>query len=263
MRVGFVQFSPARYAVQANIEKIQALLDGMDFDLVVLPELANSGYLHDDPTALRGIGEKADGNGPFLGALTKIAKEHRACLVTGFSEISGERLYNSAAALSPTGILQVYRKTHLFSTEKLLFAPGDTGFHVFSFREVCIGMLICFDWIFPEAARTLSLKGAQLLAHPANLVLPWCQGAMLTRSLENAVFTITANRVGEESGQGQTLRFTGRSQVTDPTGMCLAQAGEEETTIKIVEINPRRALNKQLGPGNDLFADRQPRFYQL
>lgn len=124
-------------------------------------------------------------------------------------------------------------------------------------------MLICFDWIFPEAARTLSLKGAQLLAHPANLVLPWCQGAMLTRSLENAVFTITANRVGEESGQGQTLHFTGRSQVTDPTGMCLAQAGEEETTIKIVEINPRRALNKQLGPGNDLFADRQPRFYQL
>ncbi|MCZ2145688.1 MAG: hypothetical protein LC103_06600, partial [Anaerolineales bacterium] len=92
-------------------------------------------------------------------------------------------------------------------------------------------------------------------------VLPWCQSAMVTRSLENAVFSITANRIGQETGQGQSLVFTGRSQILTPKGDILAQAGVNEQALRIVDINPMLALDKRFGAGNDLWADRRPEHY--
>jgi predicted amidohydrolase len=84
---------------------------------------------------------------------------------------------------------------------------------------------------------------------------------MVTRSLENAVFSITANRVGQEIGQGQSLVFTGRSQILSPKGDVLAQTGENEQALCVVEINPMLALDKRFGGGNDLWADRRPEHY--
>jgi len=101
--------------------------------------------------------------------------------------------------------LGTYRKIHLFYKEKLYFAPGENPPKVFNVNGVNIGVMICFDWIFPETARTLSLQGAELIAHPANLVLPYCQNAMITRSIENRVFTATANRVGSELREDEQL----------------------------------------------------------
>jgi len=75
-------------------------------------------------------------------------------------------------------------------------------------------MMICFDWFFPESARTLALKGAQLILHPSNLVMPYCQDAMITRSIENRVFSITSNRIGREGG----YNFTGKSQIVSFDG---------------------------------------------
>ena len=123
--------------------------------------------------------------------------------------------------------------------------------------------MICFDWIFPEAARNLALQGAQVICHPANLVLPYCQAAMVTRSLENAVFSITANRTGSETTTQQSLHFTGSSQIIGPKGQKLASATEEGTNLKIVEVNPEQASDKFFTPQNNLFTDRRPDTYSL
>ncbi|HSN94397.1 MAG TPA: nitrilase-related carbon-nitrogen hydrolase, partial [Anaerolineaceae bacterium] len=223
---------------------------------------AITGYLQDDKKTLLLASETADASGEFLGGLIAIAKDHDACIVSGFSENDGTRLYNSAIAVDGGGVLNNYRKTHLFYKEKQLFKPGDSGFSVFGFKGVIIGTMICFDWFFPESARTLALKGAQIIAHPANLVLPWCQDAMVTRSLENRVFSITANRVGKEAGQGEELEFTGASQILDPFGKRLVQAVERSIQMAIVDIEPEKALNKRLNAYNDLFDDRKPSQYK-
>src|SRR5207244_10901716 len=98
-----------------------------------------------------------------------------------------------------------------------------------------VGLLICFDWRFPEVARALALMGADLLAHPSNLVFSNAQEAMRTRSLENRVFTVTANRTGTEARRGGTVRFTGRSQIVDPDGRVAARAGVRAAVARAVE----------------------------
>jgi len=261
--VGFAQFSPLRYHVEQNIASLKKLLAGVKADVLVLPELANSGYMYATPDELAPFAEEPDGHGPFLSALREIAGAIGGVIVTGFAEKSAGRLYNSAAAVDFAGVIQVYRKTHLFSDENDLFTPGDSGFGVFEYRQARIGMMVCFDWFFPEAARSLALKGAQIIAHPANLVLPYCQLGMVTRSLENVVFSITCNRYGVEQIGQKSLRFTGCSQVLDTKGNLLFQAPAEGDNVYCCEIDPAIANNKKINPHNDLFAGRRPDLYSL
>ena len=261
MQVGFLQFRPVRQDVNANITQILSLLDPLSFDLMVLPELANTGYMYESKDALARYSEPADGSGHFISALVSLCRKKQACILSGFAEISADALYNSAVAVSADGKIGHYRKVHLYNTEKSLFLPGDFGFPTFSYQGVKIGMMICFDWIFPEAARTLALSGAQIIAHPANLVTPYCQAAMITRSIENRVFTITANRYGTESLASEELTFTGNSQAISPTGVLLAKAEIAQDRVIIVDIDPLSALDKQFSENNHLFDDRKPRLY--
>jgi len=261
MRVGFVQFCPVRYDVARNIAMLEALIAGVQADLLVLPELANSGYMYEASESLAPYAEPGDGSGPFLAALRRLAAGIDGVIVTGFAEQATAGLYNSAAAVSAAGVVQVYRKTHLFADEKDPFLPGDTGFRVFEFRGVRIGTMICFDWLFPESARTLALLGAQIIAHPANLVLPFCQTAMVTRSLENSVYSVTCNRYGAEELNGKALTFTGASQLLDARGHQLLQAPVAGDYVAVHEIDPALADNKRVGTRNDLFADRRPEMY--
>jgi predicted amidohydrolase len=182
-------------------------------------------------------------------------------IISGFAEKSERGLYNSSAAVDRGGVIQVYRKTHLFAGELDLFLPGDSGFNVFEHKGARIGMMVCFDWFFPESARSLALNGAQIIAHPANLVLPYCQRSMVTRSLENVVFTMTTNRYGTEQLSDKTLRFTGSSQVLDPKGNLLIQAPEEGDCVKTCEIDPAAADNKIVAGRNHLLLDRRPELY--
>ena len=260
-KVGFVQFAPLRYDVAANVATVESLLLGVDADLVVLPELANSGYLYASPEALSPFSEPGDGSGPFLSALQRLAGRAGGVIVAGFSERAPEGLYNSAAAVGAAGVIQVYRKTHLFADEKLLFLPGDTGFRIFHHAGVRVGMMVCFDWFFPESARTLALRGAQIIAHPSNLVLPYCQTAMFARCLENRVFAATTNRYGTEELAEQRLTFTGASQIMTPRGERLRQAPIEGDYVAVVEIDPAAADDKHATAANDLFADRRPEMY--
>ncbi|MCB2202588.1 beta-ureidopropionase [bacterium] len=260
-RIALVQFNPVRNNVRKNIQRIQKLLRGIHADLIVLPELANTGYLYGSAESLLPMAEKRTGEGPYLSALKDLSQETKGLIVSGYTEKEEDKLYNSAIALSPNGILSNYRKIHLFDNEKALFKPGDSGFNVFEWKGVKIGMMICFDWIFPEAARTLALKGAQIIAHPANLVLPFCQNAMQTRSIENKVFTVTANRTGTEKLASTHLHFTGQSQITNPKGGIIFRGPENKATVHIAEIDPKAALYKAITERNDLIADRRPEYY--
>lgn len=122
--------------------------------------------------------------------------------------------------------------------------------------------MICFDWFYPEAARALALQGADIIAHPSNLVLPHCPESMVTRCLENRVFSITANRIGSEARGGkERLSFIGSSEVVDPRGRILHRAPREIEDLAIIEIDPAEARIKSLNPYNDLLRDRRPAFY--
>jgi predicted amidohydrolase len=260
-KAGFVQFCPVRYDVEQNISILKDILRGVKADLLVLPELANSGYMYAAPEDLAPYAEAGDGSGPFLAALQTLAAQTGGVIVAGFAERSENGLYNSAAAVNSTGVIQVYRKVHLFADEKALFLPGDGGFKIFEHRGVRIGMMVCFDWVFPEAARTLALKGAQIIAHPANLVLPFCQQAMVTRSLENAVFSLTANRYGPEELGEKKLLFTGGSQLLDTRGQRLLQAPTGGDCVDVGDIDPSAADDKLMTEKNHLFLDRRPEMY--
>jgi len=260
-KIGFAQFSPARCDVAANVAAVERLLQGVEADLLVLPELANSGYLYASPETLVPFSEPGDGSGPFLSVLRRLADRTGGVIAAGFSERAPEGLYNSAAAVGAAGVIQVYRKTHLFAGENLLFLPGNTGFRIFQHAGARIGMMVCFDWFFPESARTLALRGAQIIAHPSNLVLPYCQTAMFARCLENRVFAVTANRYGTEELTDQRLTFTGASQVMTPRGERLSQAPIEGDCAAVVEIDPAAADDKRVTAANDLFADRRPEMY--
>ena len=263
LKIALLQFSPQRKNIQANIKTIEKMLSGVQADLIALPELANSGYLYAKPEDLQPFSEPGDDTGIFLSALKQFSKKTGGLIIAGYAEKAHNRIYNSAAAVSSEGIVHNYRKIHLYGGEKNLFMPGDEPIIPFNWQGISIGMMICFDWFFPETARSLALQGAQIIAHPANLVLPYCQDAMVTRSIENRVFTITANRNGSEELGSQKLAFTGSSQMTDPTGKIIFRAPADIPVVHTVSINPSQASSKVINPKNDLFADRKTNLYSL
>jgi len=251
VKVGFFQFAPRFKDKEANLIQIERVLETTEFDLLVLPELSITGYAFGSRDELLPFAESIPG--PTTERL--ISRLGERILILGLAMVEDDNLYNVAVALTQQKI-HIYEKVHLFRKEKEIFTPGRTGFSVFDYCGFKIGLMICFDWIYPEAARSLALHGADIIAHPSNLVLPYCQDAMVTRSLENRVFIITANRIGVE----REYRFTGKSQITGPEGEVLIRVGEEEV-VKVIEIDPGRSREKRITPENDLFQDRRPELY--
>jgi predicted amidohydrolase len=207
---------------------VNALSDA-DADLIVLPELFSTGYQFASKQEVEALSEEIP-SGRTTQALAELSTGKNMYIVAGISEKSGDNFYNSAVITGPQGYIGTYRKTHLFFEEKLWFAPGDTGFRIWQTPIGRIGVMVCFDWYFPESCRTLALRGAQLIAHPSNLVLPHCPDAMVTRCLENRVYAVTANRTGTESRGGKRpLKYIGSSQVTSFDGSILH--GHQETMM--------------------------------
>ncbi len=265
MRAALLQYNPSYLDVEANLNESERLLEKVDADLVVLPELFASGYHFRSRDDLERVAEPASG-GPTSDRLVKWAGRREAVIVAGIPEVENGTFYNSALVVGPDGVIGLYRKVHLFYREKLFFGPGDVGFPVFDVatrdgQVYRLGVMICFDWYYPEAARALAIQGADVIAHPSNLVRQDCPRAMPIRALENHVFTITANRVGRETAHGEELRFIGRSMVCDPTGATLFSASGDETLAEIVEFDPYRARNRRITELNDLLRDRRPEAY--
>jgi len=265
MKTGFLQFKPEFGKPEHNAQKIYSSLIDRDFDLMVLPELANSGYLFSDFSELENTAEELSDkkiqNGIFSKTMFELCKKKNAYIVSGICEKSGEKFFNSSILYCPNGEYKVYRKIHLFDSEKKWFTPGDIPPEVHDIGKCKLGMMVCFDWIFPETARTLALKGAQIICHPSNLVMPYCQNAMFVRALENHVFTITANRIGKDVKDDGELYFTGESVILTPKGKYLARASEDKEECVVVEINPEEASDKNINSNNNLFEDRRSEFY--
>lgn len=258
MRLAIVQTNPLFGKVEANVHAAMELMRSTPADLYILPELFNTGYNFINPEELERVIEKTEG--PTFRALLGFVQRNSCYVAYGFAE-AADHIYNSAAILGPTGLLGLYRKVHLFDRESQFFKPGNLGFPVVELPFGKVGLMICFDWIYPEAARTLALKGAQLIAHPSNLVLPNCPDAMVTRCLENRVFAATADRVGSEDRGGVDLRFIGTSEVVSPEGEILARMGSNEVGVAVVSIDLHEADEKKINQHNNLLADRRPEQY--
>jgi predicted amidohydrolase len=261
-RIGFIQSLPDFGAADRNRERLDAQLGRIEADLLVLPELCHSGYVFRAASEVEALAESIP-DGPTSRLLADHARRRRMTIVAGICERAGSTYYNSAAVFSPGGNhAGTYRKVHLFKDEKLWFTPGDQPFTVIESSGLRIGVLVCFDWRFPEATRVLALAGAEVIAHPSNLVLPYCQEVMRARAIENRIFAVTANRVGADvRPDGAREVFTGRSQVVDPDGEVLVRADAEGEAEAAVDIDPAAARRKQINSRNDLFADRRPEFY--
>jgi len=241
-------------------------------DLYVLPELFATGYQFSTRAEVARLAEPVPA-GRTCRTLITFARRHRCAIVAGLPERAGRRLYNSAVVIGPKGYLGCYRKLHLFGEETRWFTPGKSAGNIWTIGTlgtggsggpVTIGVMVCFDWFFPETARRLALKGADLICHPANLVLPYCPEAMRTRSIENRLFTATANRVGTEARGGRApLTYIGRSQITDPRGRLRFRAAATGEAIGVVRIDPRQARDKRLNSYNDLWESRKPGAYKV
>jgi predicted amidohydrolase len=260
MKIGFMQFAPALADVRATMQKIDRLIgQAGGADLLVLPELCNSGYNFESAEQAWVSAEEIKG-GVFVAYLESLCRAHGFYLVSGLNERDGDRLYNSAVLVGPQGYVGRYRKLHLFMKEKDFFEPGDGGLPVFDLGPCRLGMLVCFDWIFPEAWRILALKGADVICHPSNLVLPGlAQRAVPIHALTNRVYVVTANRIGTERG----LTFTGLSTIANPRGEVQIQASPAGEEVCLADVDVRLARDKDITPRNNLLADRRPEVYTL
>ena len=261
----FVQTRPKFGKNLENIEHAIKLASKVKADLYVFPELCNTGYAFTSKEEARALSESLQ-TGPSVEALQSFSEKSESALVAGLAEASDGKVFNSAIVIDNGKPLGVYRKTHLFFREKLWFEPGDTGFKIFELERVgCkVGPIICFDWFFPEASREVAILGADVICHPANLVLPGkAQLGMLVRAFENRVFVITANRIGIENRSPEDkFRYTGKSQIVSPTMEKLATAKSNESVAKSARLDLELARKKKVTSMNDALADRRIEFYK-
>jgi len=250
MRVGFVQMNPKLLRVEENVDRALRFLERTRADLVVLPELFNTGYNFRSRSEVEKVAERVP-SGYTTQRLLDVSLDRNMTIVAGIAERRGTSFYNSAI-VARRGRAFTYRKVHLFFKEKKFFKSGNE-FKVFG----DLGVMICFDWFFPESARTLMLKGAKIIAHPSNLVLPFCPHAMRTRCIENRIFAITADRIGRE----RDLKFIGRSEILDTKGRILYSASSNREEVAVREIRLQEAANKRMTAMNDVIRDRRPEVY--
>lgn len=232
-------------------------------ELIIFPECALTGYCFTSLDEARPMAETIPG--PSTEKLAAAAQILECTVVVGLLESEGERIYNSAIVVGPGGLLGVHRKAHLPCLGiDWRTTPGDTPLQVFDTAHGRVGVNICFDVSFPEAARVLKLRGAQLLAIPTN----WPVGSDIwahtpnVRATENHFHVVAANRVGEERG----WRFAGHSKIVDFAGKVHAEAGEAEETILYAELDlPAADQNRVIRvPGvweYDRMAIRRPELY--
>lgn len=262
MILGIVQTHPVFGDITGNQIQIERLLGDRKADLWVMPELALTGY------EMRGRKESLElseelPTGPTANWLAQICRERNCHIIMGLVEREGKKVYNSSVFMGPNGMVARYRKVHLYDKEMERFDEGDIPFNVYDIGIARVGIMICFDWRFPEVMRTMALRGAQIIAHPSNLVLPFGQAAMVTRCFENNVFAATANRIGEEARDDRRVSFTGRSVIMGTQGELLASGAISATDVMTVEIDPKKADDKTINKYNDTFKTRRVEFYEM
>jgi predicted amidohydrolase len=228
MRLALLQARGTPGDVAANLAALREAASA-GADLVVTPEAFLTGY-DIGAEALRELA------GPLPQEVGAIAREHGVAIACGWVERDGDRVYNSATLFDATGAaILTHRKAHLYDFDRDAFAPGD-AFAVAEVGGLRVGLLICFDVEFPEAARALALAGAQLIVVPTSLMAPYdvvARTLVPARAAENQVFVAYCNRVGRE----RELDYVGLSCVIGPDGGELARAGAGPELV-VADVDP-------------------------
>lgn len=249
--------------------------------VILLPELFETWYFcqernYDSYELARSVEDN-----PAVLHFQEVAKELKVVLPISFFERDGNVTYNSIAMIDADGsVLGIYRKTHIpddhFYQEKFYFTPGNTGFKVWDTAYGKIGVGICWDQWFPEAARSMAIDGAQLLLYPTAIgsepiidcdSMPHWRRCMQGHAAANVVPVIAANRIGEErveptadnNQQTSALVFYGSSFITDETGAVLEDAGREEEKVILHSFDLDEIEKLKMSWG--LFRDRRPEMY--
>jgi len=261
VRAGVIQFDPKLGDLEGNLRRCAA---AAGCDLVVFPECALSGYMFGSAEEAARCAESIPGRSTDV--LAQACARLGLYCVVGVLERDAGLLRNTAVLIGPGGLVASYRKSHIACIGADCFTtPGGDEYVVHETPLGRIGIQICYDWRFPEITRVLALKGADLVAHPTNSPVASRDLADFiprTRAVENAVYFLTANRVGIEVG----TRFFGHSQIVDPSGRVLAEGDGEREALLVAEIDVELARQKTKEPGDGqyavrLFADRRPELY--
>jgi predicted amidohydrolase len=232
--------------------------------IIVLPELANSGYVFTDAAEARSLAEPVDGS--TVTGWSELARRLDVVLVGGFSELDPDgRVRNSAVVVDATGVRAVYRKAHLWDREKFVFTPGDAPPAVVDTAHGRIAVMICYDLEFPEWIRLAALQGAQLLCAPVNWPqLPRPEGERPSEIVRvqagaatNRIFIAVADRAGDERGVG----WVGGTVIVDPDGWPLRDLvlGREATVTATLDLDAAR--DKRISEHNHVHTDRRPELY--
>lgn len=271
--------------VQHNIKTAERLVRQaaeQGGQVILLPELFERQYFCQERRyEYYGFALPPEDN-PAVCVMQGLAKELELVMIVSFYEKAQNTLYNSAAVIDADGsLLGVYRKTHIpddhFYQEKFYFTPGDTGFTVWETRYGRIGVGICWDQWFPETARCLALKGADLILYPTAIgsePILECDSAghwrraMQGHAAANIVPVAAANRFGlekvepcqENAGQSSSLEFYGSSFIVDETGEILCQAGRSEEKVLCARFDFEKIRKERMEWG--LFRDRRPECYR-
>lgn len=269
-----------------NISKAKNMVKSaadMGANIVLLPELFENTYFcqerkYESYKLAMPVLENA-----AVHAMSALAKELHVVIPVSFYEKDGNGLFNSVAMIDADGsIMGVYRKTHIpddhFYQEKFYFTPGDTGFKVWNTAFCKIGIGICWDQWFPEAARCMALDGAELLLYPTAIgsepiletdSMPHWRRCMQGHSAANIMPVVAANRIGteevnpceENANQSSALMFYGSSFITDETGEILQSASRDKEEIILQEFDLDKIDENRLSWG--VFRDRRPECYRL
>lgn len=268
IRIAGVQMNIALGQPQTNVARMLAALReaaGAGAQLIVFPECAVSGYGFESAHAAREIAEPIDG--PSVRAIQDECRQRGVYAVVGMLEAArGDAFYNSCVFLAPDGPIASYRKTHLpFLGVDRFTTPGEGPLAAFDTPLGRMGMNICYDGVFPEVARALALDGAELMLLPTN----WPPGArgnsrhlVAARAMENRVFYLAVNRVGEEGG----FPFIGETKLCGLAGETIAELPHAHAGILYAEIQPALAREKKIVIVPDRhethrFHDRRPDLY--
>jgi 5-aminopentanamidase len=265
VRVAVAQIEPKLAEKERNLETCLARLaeaGAQGAELLVLPECAIPGYMFDSAEEALPFAEEIPG--PSSELLERECSRLGMHVVCGLLERDGDVLHNAAVLVGPDGLVGTYRKTHLPFLGVDRFVVAGDAMPVYDTPLGRIGIEICYDLRFSEVTRTLALRGADLVAHPTNFPMAAIVQTELNtraRAAENRVYLLSANRTGKE----RWAEFCGWSQIVDPFGTRLAEAGQDDEVLLVADVDVQAARDKDyVIPGKYetyLFKDRRPELY--
>jgi N-carbamoylputrescine amidase len=270
VKVACIQMEPTIGKKKENLEKSGVLIEQAAREgarLIVLPELANTGYVFKTRDEAFELAESVP-SGESSTFWSQIAVRLGVTIVAGITEREDEKLFNSAIVTGPKGFIGTFRKVHLWGEENLFFEPGNLGFPIFHTPFGRIGVLICYDGWFPESYRLLAMQGADIVCMPTNWVpIPgqdpkreaMANILAMASAHSNSLFVAAADRVGTERGQP----FIGQSLIVSHTGWPVAgPASVTDEEIIFAEINLADARRKRnWNAFNQVLRDRRTDVY--